>query len=285
MSITPMDSRGLDFQNLSGITPEEIETFRNSYRTEDGSMQSGFDFLIDHNPAALKTYRYYASFVQQPFRNPRYQAPVFGGIAYVALLDFDEGVRYCIVPALRAGFTREQIMEGMSIVFLVGGTRSLVTINRALKDFQWPEKAEEAVDWPEGWTPDPAAFESGLDFSTSEVLPGEVEKVVDWYERTIDWVPTWVEYFVKYNPGALKGWRYRYEKALTTLPKQIMPMSLLFAGARMEQKETIRENVLLARAFGVPREDVLQALGVTAVYGTAKIAAAYEAAADIFDSW
>jgi hypothetical protein len=280
-----MDSRGLDFQNLSGITPEEIETFRNSYRTEDGSMQSGFDFLIDHNPAALKTYRYYASYVQQPFRNPRFQAPVFGGIAYVALLDFDEGVRYCIVPALRAGFTRAQIMEGMSIVFLVGGTRSLVTIGRALEGFTWPGAAEGALDWPEGWTADPAAFASGLDFSTPEVLPGEVDKVVDWYERTIDWVPTWVRYFARYNPAALKGWRYRYEKALPTLPKQVMPMSLLFAGARLEQKETIRENVLLARSFGVPREDVLQALGVTAVYGTEKIAVAYEAAADIFDDW
>jgi alkylhydroperoxidase/carboxymuconolactone decarboxylase family protein YurZ len=280
-----MDSRGLDFQDLSGITPEEIETFRNSYRTEDGSMQSGFDFLIDHNPAALKTYRYYASYVQPPFRDPRHQASVFGGIAYVALLDFDEGVRYCIVPPLRAGFTREQIMEGMSIVFLAGGTRSLVTVNRALKDFDWAQNADGALEWPEGWTADPAAFASGLDFSTSEVLPGEVDKVVDWYERTIEWVPTWVKYFARYNQPALKGWRYRYEKALVTLPKQVMPMSLLFAGARLEQPETIRENVLLARAFGVPREDVLQAIGVTAVYGTSKVATAHEAAADIFDSW
>lgn len=280
-----VDNRGLDFNNLDEITPEEVEAFRESYRTEDGSPQSGFDFLIDHNPAALKTYRYFATQVQAPYRNPRYQAPVFGGIGYVAYLDFDEGVRYCIVPLLRAGFTRAQVLEGMSIAFMVGGTRALVTIGRALKDFKWPDKVEDAVDWPEDWKPDPAALDSGLDFSTLEVLPGEVDKVIGWYERTINWVPNWVRYYARYNPGALKGWRYRYEKALVTLPKQVLPLSLLFGGARLEQKETIRENVLVARAFGATIDDVNQAIGVTAVYGTEKISVVYEAAGDIVDSW
>lgn len=280
-----VDNRGLDFNNLDEITPEEVQAFRESYRTEDGSPQSGFDFLIDHNPAALKTYRYFATQVQAPYRNPRYQAPVFGGIGYVAYLDFDEGVRYCIVPLLRAGFTREQVLEGMSIAFMVGGTRALVTIGRALKDFKWPEKVEDAVAWPEDWKPDPAALDSGLDFSTLEVLPGEVDKVIGWYERTINWVPNWVRYYARHNPGALKGWRYRYEKALPTLPKQVLPLSLLFGGARLEQKETIRENVLMARALGATIDDVTQAIGVTAVYGTEKISVVHEAAGDIIDSW
>jgi hypothetical protein len=39
VEISRLDSRGLDFDNLEGITPEEIETFRESYRTEDGSPQ------------------------------------------------------------------------------------------------------------------------------------------------------------------------------------------------------------------------------------------------------
>src|SRR5579862_8331216 len=92
MTTTPsrLDSRGLDFQNLDGITPEEAETFRESYRTEDGNPQSGFDFLIEHNPAALKTYRYWATAVQPPFHDARWQAPVWGAIAHYAWLDFDE---------------------------------------------------------------------------------------------------------------------------------------------------------------------------------------------------
>jgi hypothetical protein len=285
VNIPRVDSRGLDFTNLNDITPEEIEAFRQSYRTEDGSPQSGFDYLIEHNPAALKTYRYFATQVQPPFRDPRFQAPVFGAIGHYGYLDFDEGVRYCVVPVLRAGYTRGQVEEGLALSFMVGGTRALVTIGRALKDFHWPEKAEAALSWPEAWDPDPAAFSSGVDFSTSEVLPGEVEKVVAWYERTIGWVPTWVRYFARYNKAALKGWRYRYEKALVTLPKQVLPLSFLYAGVQFEQKETIRENVLLARTFGATLDDVIQAIGVTAVYGTEKVGVAYEAAGDILDTW
>jgi hypothetical protein len=63
-----------------------------------------------------------------------------------------------------------------------------------------------------------------------EVLPGEVDKIVGWYERTIDWVPVWVRFLARYNPAALKGWRYRYEKALVTLPKQILPLSFRGSG-------------------------------------------------------
>lgn len=119
----------------------------------------------------------------------------------------------------------------------------------------------------------------------AEVLPGEVAKVVGWYERTIGWTPTWVRYFARSNPAALKGWRYRYEKALVTLPRQVLPLSFLFAGDHFEQREMIRENVLLARAFGVTLDDVVRAIGVNAVYGTPKITAAFEAAGDILDSW
>ena len=256
-----------------------------SYRTEDGAPQSGFDFLIEHNPRALKTYRYYATAVQAPYRNPRFQASAFGGLGYYGYIGFDEGVRYIVVPLLRSGFSKAQVMEGMSLAFMVGGTYALVTIGRALKDFRWPEKAEAAPDFPKGWAPDPAAFDSGLDFSTREVRPGEIEKVIGWYERTAAWVPSWVRFYARHNPAALKGWRYRYEKALVTLPKQILPLSLLFGAARLEQKEAIRENVLVARAFGVELDDVIQSLGVTAVYGTEKVGLAYQAAGDVLDDW
>src|SRR5437870_5422738 len=106
LTVPRIDDRGLDLTNLGTISPEEIHAFRASYRTEDGSMQSGFDFLIEHNPRALKTYRYFATQVQAPYRNPRYQAPAFGGLGYYGYLGFDEGIRYIVVPLLRSGFTK-----------------------------------------------------------------------------------------------------------------------------------------------------------------------------------
>ena len=118
-----------------------------------------------------------------------------------------------------------------------------------------------------------------------QLLPGEAEKVISWYERTIGWVPPWVRFYARFNPAALKGWRYRYENALVTLPQQVLPLSLLFGAARLEQTDAIRENVLMARAYGATIDDVIQTLGVTAVYGTEKVGAAYRAAGDILESW
>lgn len=285
VTIPRVGNRGLDFSNLRNITPDEIQSFRSSYQTEDGNPQSGFDYLIDHNPAALKTYRYFATAIQPPYRDPRFGASAFGWLGYYGYLDFDEGVRYSVVPTVRAGYSRAQVEEGMSIAFMCGGTRALVTIGRAMKDFRWPEAAEGATPWPQDWKPDPEAFASGLDFSTQDALPGEVEKVISWYERTIDWVPNWVRYFARFNPAALKGWRYRYENALMTLPKQILPLSFIAAGTLFQQKELIRENVLMARAFGTALDDALQSIDTTVVYGTEKAAMAYEAAGDILENW
>jgi alkylhydroperoxidase/carboxymuconolactone decarboxylase family protein YurZ len=198
-------------------------------------------------------------------------------------MNFEEGIRYSISPALRAGYTREQIGEGLALSFMLGGTRTLVTVARALKDYDWPQKVEDALPWPEGWVADPAAFASGLDFSTMDDLPGETGKIIRWYEQNINWVPGWVRYLARHNPGALKGWRYRYENALVTLPKQVLPVSCLFAGAALEQKELTRENFLLARAWGVPLEQILQTIEIAAVYGTEKISSAYAAIGDLID--
>lgn len=285
IAIPRVDSRGLDFQNLDGITPEEVQAYRADQLKEDGNAQSGFDYLMDVNPRALKSYRYFATSIQPPYRDPRFAASVFGWLGYYAYLDFDEGVRYSVTPVMRAGFTRAQVEEGMSIAFMCGGTRALVTIGRALADYQWPEPAEDVNPWPDDWQPDPAAFASGLDFSTNELLPGEQEKIVGWYEGTIDWVPSWVHYFGRHNQRALKGWRYRYENALVTLPKQILPLSFITAGVQFKHEELLRENVLLARAFGTTLDDVLQSIDTCAVYGTEKVGFAYRHVGDLLDAW
>lgn len=75
-------SRGLGFTDLADITPEEVDAFRASDRTEERSVQSGVAFLIDDNPGAQ---------VQPTFRRRGCQSAVFSGIGYVALLNFDEG--------------------------------------------------------------------------------------------------------------------------------------------------------------------------------------------------
>ncbi len=46
----------------------------------------------------------------------------------------------------------------------------------------------------------------------------------------------------------------------------------------------IRENTLLARAFGATLDDDVQAIGVRAVYGTEKLTIACETTRDILDN-
>jgi hypothetical protein len=279
------DGRGHNFQDLDNITPEEIAEFRASQQKEDGASQSGFDYLLDNHPGSIKRHKFFSTQIQPPYRDQRYQAGVFGWTGYYGYLDFDEGVRYCVEPCLRSGFTREQVMEGIGVAFMLGGTRAIACIGRALRDYHWPGKADQTVAWPEGWTSDPAAFASGLDFSTRDALPGEVEKVIDWYEQTIGFVPSWVGHWAKFNPNALKGWRCKYEGALNLLPKQVMPLSALSAAVLFEWPEMLRENVLLARAWGADLTDVLAAIDVTSVYATEKISFATRVVGDILESW
>jgi hypothetical protein len=280
-----LGGRGLNFEDLDNITPEEIVEFRASQVKEDGASQSGFDYLLDNHPGTIKRHKFFSTQIQPPYRDQRYQAVVFGWLGYYGYLDFDEGVLYSVEPCLRSGFTREQILEGVGVAFMLGGTRSIACIGRALKDYHWPGKAEETVAWPEGWEPDPAAFASGLDFSTREALPGEAEKVIAWYERTIGWVPSWVVHWAKFNPNALKGWRCKYEGALTLLPKQVMPLSAMTAAVLFEYPEMLRENVLLARAWGAELTDVLSAIDLTSVYATEKISFAARAVGDLLEAW
>jgi hypothetical protein len=44
----------------------------------------------------------------------------------------------------------------------------------------------------DGWAPDLGAFSSGIDFSTRDVLDGEMELLEDWYLRTIGEIPAYV---------------------------------------------------------------------------------------------
>ena len=59
--------------------------------------------------------------------------------------------------------------------------------------------AEPAVFF-DGWAPDPGAFTSGMDFSTREVLDGEMDLLQDWYLRTIGEIPAYVGFLRQHRP-------------------------------------------------------------------------------------
>jgi hypothetical protein len=286
LRVPRIDDRGLDFSKLDEITPEEIAEFRRSYTAEDGRPHVAFEFLIENRPSILKRYRLFATYLSPPFGNARLiSALSLGFMSFYGLLGFEPGILYCLISLHRAGFSRAEVFEALELPFLTCGPRGLQTIAQALDGYEWPPDPCEPVGWDGGWAADPGALSSGVDPATRQVLPGEVDKIVGWYERTLGEVPPYVRYLARFNQPALKAWRIRWEHALPTLPKQLLPMTLLTAACLHGEAADIRENVLLARAFGVHLDELRLALETCAVYGPGKLSTVMSAAGDILEAW
>ncbi len=159
------------------------------------------------------------------------------------------------------------------------------TIALALKDYEWIEPARPAT-FPDGWAHRREFLRSGLDFSTRDVLTGEVELMRDWYARTIGEVPPYVELLLEVRPELLKAYRDRYENLLRELPTEFIPSSLLHYDVIRGFGEGIRENVLLLRALGVSRQLVVSIAGSASLNGgMAGFSILANAAGDVLRDW
>ena len=287
--------RGLDLLNPDETTEEEKADFRADYLREDGRVHRGFDFLLANEPGPAILKRYQLAVRMQGFReglghpggfrHPRTIVPLtIAYIGYYATLGFDEGIRYSVRPLQNAGFSRHQVIEAVAIPFLRVGPRGIEAIAAALEGFEWKE-VEQGIEWDGGWGVDPEAFSSGIDFSTTEVLPAELEKIQQWYLRNLGELPPYVRYLARHHPPLLKAYRNRFEHLVVTLPKQLVPTSLLLLNLLLGERESVREYLLLCRAFGVSRRDMWTVLHGSFTYGLEKATMAYEVAADVLDSW
>ena len=136
-----------------------------------------------------------------------------------------------------------------------------------------------------GWASDPAAFDSGLDFSSPHMSPDELRSVQDWYENTLGEIPPHVKFLAANRPDLLKAYRQRFENCVRELPKQIVPTTLLHYNVIRGSASGIRDNVLLARAFGVSKELVLNTIGSASLNGIEGLDLVRDSAADIFANW
>jgi hypothetical protein len=172
---------------------------------------------------------------------------------------YTAGIRYLVHMHQSMGFTKAQILEGLAVAFLYNGPRGSQTVAEALDGYEWIEPETPAVFF-DGWAPDPDAFKTGMDFTTREVLDGELDLLDRWYLRTIGEIPPYVGFLRRHRPQLLKSWRNRYENILFELPKQVMPYSQLHFNVMRGWADGIRESVLLARAFGMTKEQVYEPL-------------------------
>jgi hypothetical protein len=250
-------NRGLDLSNIGTASESEKQDFRKFYDRMLGRPHPGLEFYLNNVPDAMKRYRAFADSATPRNLDKDRRVTSFGFLTYYALTGYVEGVRYLVYIMQQLGLTKAQVMEGLTIAFLHAGPRGSETIAKALEEFPWIEP-ETRAQFPAGWAADPAAFRSGLDFESKELSADELRQLEAWYERTLGEVPAHVRFAARYNPVLLKAYRHRFETMVRELPKQIVPTTLLHYNISRAHGPGIRENVLLAKAFGVSRDDTLR---------------------------
>jgi hypothetical protein len=185
------------------------------------------------------------------------------------------------------GLTEAQLMELVLFAQLQAGIRGLQHVYNAVSRFlvDLPD-APGPAPFPEGWAPDPAAFQAGLDLSTRDLTAEDRTNLTTWYEQTIGYVPDAVTFAMTYHPEFYKWHRARWEVIFQTLPKQAMPYIMLRQHLLTGNQAALREAVLVGKAWGISKEWIVHGLTVSAYYtGFEGLAVAQAAAGDLLQQW
>ncbi len=278
---------GLNLDDADVTTQDEIDTFRRITQEQFGEQQDGFDFWLDHGPQVLKRYRRWADKIRlrEAAEAPNvWTVGTIGNVIYYASTGFEDGLRYTF-HLMSNSLTKDQILEGISVAFRYLGPRGMSAIARATRTQAWPAPIRP-VSWPPGWAPDADAFRSGADFSTRSASAEDVRMIVAWYERWAGEVPQHVAFLARYRPDVLKAYRDRFEHTFKLLPKQTEPYVQIQHSVQRGFRSGIRDGILLAKGFGMTRNQVLEAItwGTFSV-GTDALDLVNEVAAPLLDTW
>jgi alkylhydroperoxidase/carboxymuconolactone decarboxylase family protein YurZ len=243
-------------------------------------------FSIEHDPAWFKRLRRHIFTFDAAGDEP--PLPLAAGVlAYVHTyfaLGMGKGALYEVVTMRNLGATRAEVLEALAWGAYHGGPRGINAFAEVGDDYlrAWAEPADTRtrVAWPDDWAPDVDPFRSGIDLSSDELLPGELERIRNWYRVTHGDVPAHVEFLGATAPDVLKTYRARYETTVRgALPAQMIPLLALHLYAVTASPKPLRRAVQLARFLGVRRREILTVLLWAAVYGgDAVLETAFEAA-------
>jgi alkylhydroperoxidase/carboxymuconolactone decarboxylase family protein YurZ len=289
-------SVGTDF-TTDTFTPEERERtlawYREHHDVGDLDLSPFARFSIEHDPAWFKRLRRHIFAFDAPGDEP--PLPLAAGVlAYVHTyfaLGMGKGALYETVTMRNLGATRAEVLEALAWGAYHGGPRGINAFAEVGDDYlrAWDEPADTRthIAWPDGWAADVERFRSGIDLSSDELLPGELERIRDWYTSTYGDVPAHVEFLGATAPDALKTYRARYETTVRgALPAQMIPLLALHLYAVTRSPKPLRRAVQLARVLGVRRREAVTVLLWAAVYGgDAVLETAFDAAGDVLESY
>lgn len=274
---------GLDVSHPDVTTPEEIEAYRAEYTGSNKGLLDSFEFWLEFRPDVLKRHkartRHFSS-VTEP-RRPL--VGLLGAIHQYTINGFREGIAYEIRLSQTNGALRTDILDTLSVAFIHSGHRGMYAA-AAYKDYLREYVDPDVPDrFPTGWRYDPTAFDSGMDHSTRDATPEDMDKLMSWYSRTLGEIPRYAQFLAEHRPGLLKAYRDRLEHAIRdSLPAQMLPFLMLNYNTARGFGEGIRENVLLGRALGMTREQLLDAISYGVLHaGANALGIVEEAAGDV----
>jgi hypothetical protein len=275
---------GLDLSKPDVTTAEELAAFREAYRAANKGTLASYEFWAEFRPDVLKRHKARTPHYRIPEDGERHPVPgLLAAIHHYAVVAFGDGVAYECRLAQTRGALRSDILDTLSVAFIHAGHPGMFAVAGSaehLRSYVDPPAGER---FPAGWEFDPRAFESGMDFSTPEASEEDLDRLRDWYLRTIGEVPRYVRFLAGARPGLLKAYRDRYEHAIRdSLPKQMMPFLMLQHHVVRGCRDGIRENVLLGRAFGMTRTQLLNAICSAVLFaGAEALGVVGEAAGDV----
>jgi hypothetical protein len=271
---------GLDVSRPDVTTPEEIEAYRAEYTGSNKGLLDSFEFWLEFRPDVLKRHkartRHFSS-VTEP-RHPL--VGLLGAIHQYTVNGFREGIAYEIRLSQTNGALRTDILDTLSVAFIHSGHRGMYAA-AAYKDYLREYIDPDVPDrFPANFHFAPQAFDSGMDYSTREASEQDMANLMSWYAATLGEIPRYAQFLAEHRPGLLKAYRDRLEHAIRdSLPAQMLPFLMLNYNVVRGFGEGIRENVLLGRALGMTREQLLDAISYGVLHAGANALGIVEQAA------
>jgi hypothetical protein len=268
---------GLNVDNLEETSDEEIDAFLNHARRARGPLDPGPQYEMRANAMWLHTRPDFAKLHMRVLDAWHTQGvdPIISASSFANLHTYINqawlpGIENCTRGLQLRGVSKAQLLEGIMHAQMSGGMRGLECVYQALGIIltDYVERAEPAA-WPEGWAPDMEPFYCGLDPTTKELTDQDRRNLEDWYDRTIGWMPPRVAFMAKHDPRSLKATRARWEGCFRgALPKQMMPYFMLRHNTVVGNKDGLREAVLLAKAWGMAQNYIVNTIIQGAYYYT-----------------
>jgi hypothetical protein len=260
---------GLIYDHPDVTTEAEINEFREFYIRTKGYSLPAFEFWLEFRPDVLKRYRSGTRFATSAEEKSHPLPHVLAMLHYYAIRGYHEGILYEVKLCQSMGATKGEILDTLAFAFIHGSPLGMNFVATSSTEYirNWSEPPQ--MDrYAQGWSFDPDAFKSGMDFSTAETNAAEMERLTKWYASTLGEVPKYVTFLKQHRPEMLKAYRNRFEHAVReALPKQMVPYLLLNYNAIRGFSDGIREAVLLARHFEMTRPQILDAITWAFYYG------------------